>query len=276
MAAVFVAMSAAWVPSYADSVDPLNPDSTPSQSESTADPLDRLPTSTGQPKSDTYDKGEIRDYMKTYDPMNDEITDNKIANKLLGAVGKLTSFLAVLAFSLFFFVTILDLLYITVPFLRPLLADANEDGQGNSLPGMGRPGMGGGAGAVAPKKAFMNRQWVSDEAVDTVKRFGGSSQAQVSGMAGSGVGPMGGMGGMGGIGGMSTGAIQNQDDNSVQNPLSFYFRARLTTMIFLGICLVVLLSSIVMGFGMDVGTFILKVIASLGEWISGQDVSDIF
>lgn len=218
-----------------------------------------------------------REFIKGYNPLKEyNPAESKWASALIWGIGKLTSALMWIIIAFFFLVTTLDFMYIVIPFTRPWLNDANEDGQGSSLPGFGggSQAMGGwgagGANQTAQKRSIMNKQWVSDEAVETVKRLGGSSQAQVGGggMMGS---PMGGMGGFGAMG-----AAPEQDANSTRNVLGTYIKKRVVTFVLLGIGIVLLTSSAILGFGMDVGTFILKVILYIGNMISGADVPELF
>lgn len=223
------------------------------------------------------DKDNGREFIKGYNPLKEyDPTESKFASFLLWGVGKLTSALIWLTVAAFFFITALDFLYIIAPFMRPWLNDANEDGQGNSMPGMGggSVGMGGfgnmGANQTAQKRSIANRQWVSDEAVECVKLLGGSSQAQMGGggMMGS---PMGGMGGYGAMG-----AAPEQDSNSRKSVLGTYIRKRTFTMILFGIAIVLLTGSTLMGFGMDIGTWLAKVVVYLGGKVSGADVPSLF
>lgn len=218
-----------------------------------------------------------REFIDNYNPLGDyNPNESAFQSWVLAAIGKVTSFLIWAVVGFFFLVTALDFMYILVPFMRPLLADPNEDGQGNSMPGFGggpaaMGGFGaGGANQTAQKKSLFNRQWVSDEAVNSVKLLGGSAQAQMGGggMMGN---PMGGMGGFGAMG-----AVPEQDSNSRKTVMGDYVKARIKVIILLGVAMVLLTSSTLMGFGMDVGTWILKVILFFGDKLSGTDVTTLF
>lgn len=207
------------------------------------------------------------DFIKNYQPLSEyNPSDSPILMGVLGFVGKATSFLIWLVVALTFMVTAFDLMYILVPFVRPWLADANEDGQGQSMGGGfggGMGGMMGGANASAQKKSIMNRQWVSDEAVNAVKSLGGSAQAQTSGGMGGGMG--GGFGGGFGGGMGSMGMAPDQEANTKKTVLGDYFKKRLVVLFILGLAIVVLTGSTVMGFGMDLGTWLMRTVAS---WIA--------
>lgn len=196
-----------------------------------------------------------RSIFKGYDPLGDfDPSQNPIANMLLNGLGWLTSLFIWAVVAWFFLQTAIDLLYINAPWIRPFMADANEDGQGNSMPGFGGGSVGsggfgvGGANQTAQKRAFMNRQWASDEAISAVKLLGGSSQTAMGG---------GGMAfGAGGMGAM--GAMPEQDNNTRKSVMGDYVRARVKVMILLGIAIVLLTTSALLGFGMDIGTLLLK------------------
>lgn len=206
------------------------------------------------------------DFIRNYQPMSDfDPTDSAIANMILNGVGKLTSVLIWLVVAFFFFVTACDFMYILVPFTRSWLADANEDGQGNSMGGGfggGMGGMMGQANSSAQKKAIWNKQWVSDEAINAVRRKGGAAQSQMSGGMGGGVGGGGFGGGFGGGMGQM-GMAPDQEDNTTQTVIGFYMKARIRVAVMFGIAIVLLTGSTLMGFGMDIGTWLLKLISAL-------------
>lgn len=272
LAMLVVAFSMVAAPALADPLDDLDDSPSQEQVEEPAEAPQPDPEPADNGNSDGEGSTIIEEQVRDHNPMN-EATDSPAANWVLAVVGKLTSFVILLVFAFFFFVTALDLLYITAPFMRPWLSDANEDGQGNNLVGgMGGFGMNNASG-TASKKSVFNRQWVSDEAVALVKSLGGSSQSQMGGM-GAGFG-----GGFGGAGfggpGMGTGQPQ-QDANDIRSVLPTYFRKRVVIMIMLGICVTVLTSSAIFGFGFDVGTFLIKVAMAAGAWVRGQDPSAVF
>lgn len=145
-----------------------------------------------------------------------------------------------------------DLIYILFPDTRPTLADPNEDGQGSNLAN---------AGPSSRKRAFLDRQWVSDTAVDLVKKFGGSTQA-LNQMGGGGRGY--GMGNRGAFGGSFGGQSYSQaaqpdytaDDNGSVSILKEYIKRMTVVCIMVGAVLVVLSSSVVLKFGYYLGDFI--------------------
>lgn len=218
-----------------------------------------------------------REFIRGYNPLSEfDPSGNPMMNWVLAFIGKVTSGAIWLIVAFFFFVTAMDLMYILIPFMRPWLVDPNEDGQGGQMPGFGGGGaaMGGwgagGANQTSQKKSIFNRQWVSDEAVASVKLLGGSAQAQMGGggMMGN---PMGGMGGFG-----AQGAAPEQDSNSRRTVLGDWMKARIKVMIMFGIAIVLLTGSTLMGFGMDIGTWLMKFIIYIGQLVSGADVPQLF
>lgn len=187
----------------------------------------------------------------------DVITDEssqqaqEIAAPLVKFIGTAISLIMMLTFTIFFFITALDLLYITVPFIRTYLADATQNGGGATM-GMGGMGgfggMGGGMGGGGQQnagKSILGKQWVSDEAVAAAANIGGASASQGQ--------QMGGMG-MGGFGG----GMQQTQQASKKSVMGEYLKSRLWVMVLLGICLVFLTSTMFVNTGM-----------LLAEWILG-------
>lgn len=262
---------------FADPVDPLGGDS--SSDTSTSAPAQDSGDSGDSgndgrepaPAPSPTDHGKATDQMRNYNPMQEYKDQSGIGAGILGIVGKATSFGMWLVFAFFFLVTVFDLAYINVPFTRSWLADANENGQGLAL---GGGGFGGGMGANdgSQKRSILNKQWVSDEAIQAVASLGGSAQSQTMGMGGMGAG----MGmGMGGFGSMNTGAHPTQDANSKRTVMGEYLKKRMVVMILLGMAAVILLTSTLFGFGMDIGTWTLTVISWLVNHVTSLNPSDL-
>lgn len=264
--------------SFADPVDPLGsnqtsqttqapqqpaPAPTYQQTQPTAEPTSQFSLA---PEDNGNTGGNMRDYIGNYNPSADfDPNSSPTANWLIKLVGKGTSIIIWVLLVLFGFITVLDLAYITIPFVRPSLADANENGQGMDLNSMGGA-MGGGYGAggsnnTNAKRSLFNRQWVSDEAIEAVAKFGGASQAQMQG------GGYSGMNMMGGMGTMQTGMAPTTDANNRRSVLGTYVKSRFLVAIFLGVAVILLTSGALLGYGMDVGTFILRVIGGLMNMI---------
>lgn len=207
-------------------------------------------TDSGSTEGSTYDDGGLGEYIKSRKGLTGENLSeaNKTLSPVSNFIGKLVGCGVVLLFSLVFGITVLDLLYITVPPLRNLLYKAGTDGTGGYTGGMPAGGYGmrggmyggmqaAGAGGAASGTAKPT-QWISDEAVQCAAMLGGSSQA----------GPMmGAMGGMGGMG-MAQGMPQQVPMKSV---IATYFKKRVFFMILLAICVIVLTSSILLGTGVN-------------------------
>lgn len=265
--------------SFADPVDPLGsnqttqttqaptqqPSSAPTyqQTQPTAEPTSQFSLA---PEDNGNTGGNMREFIGNYNPSADfDPNKSPTFNWFMGILGKFTSMIIWALLVFFGFITVLDLMYITIPFVRPNLADANENGQGMDLNSM-NGGMGGGFGAggannTNAKRSFFNRQWVSDEAIEAVAKFGGASQAQMQG------GGYSGMNMMGSMGGMQTGMAPTTDANNRRSVLGTYIRSRFLVAIFLGVAVILLTSGAILGYGMDVGTFILRVIGGVMNMI---------
>lgn len=186
-------------------------------------------------------------------PKGSDLT--KAANTLspvTNILGTLVGAGIVLLWAFIFVITILDLLYITIPPIRNVLYKGGGAGAQGGM-GMGGMGMRGGmmGGGMGSGNADLKpTQWISDEAVNCVALLGGGGQSG----AGGGMG-MGGYG-MGGMGGMGGGAQQAQPMKSV---IGTYFKKRVVFMVMLGICTIVLTSSIIMKTGINLGSWVLKI-----------------
>lgn len=155
----------------------------------------------------------------------------------------------VLLWAFIFLITIADLLYITIPPIRNILykgGGAGAGAQGGMMGGGMRGGMMGGMGGG--NADLKPTQWISDEAVNCVALLGAGGQPNTGGM-GMGMGGYG-MGGMGG------GAQQSPPMKSV---IGTYFKKRMVFMILLGLCTIVLTSSIIMKTGINLGSWVLKI-----------------
>lgn len=181
-------------------------------------------------------------------------------------LGYIVGGIVVLTFAGVFVITALDLLYITIPPIRNLLYKAGTDGTGaftGGMPGGGygmRGGYGGGmmgAGGAANGTAKPT-QWISDEAVACAALLGGSAQATQGGM-------MGGYGG--GMMGGAYGGMQPQQPMPMKSVLATYFKKRIFFMILLAICAIVLTSSILLGTGVNLAKWILKIVDMMNGYI---------
>ena len=158
----------------------------------------------------------------------------------------------VIVFVAIFAITALDLVYISVPPVRNLLYKAGTDGTGaytGGMPGGGyQRGYGyGGAGGAAGGSAKPT-QWISDEAVACAALVGGSSQS---------VGNMGPVGGPGG----------NQQNVPTKSVIGMYFKKRIVFMILLVVAAIVLTSSVLLGTGVNLAQWVLKLVSLLNSYI---------
>lgn len=156
-------------------------------------------------------------------------------------IGYVVGGAVVLVFSGIFLVTALDLVYLAIPPLRPFLYKGGNDGTGAPL-GMNQQN----AGA---------RQWISDEAVACAALLGGSSQGMMNS-------PM-----PGGIPGMPGAGMGMQQPGSALAPkvvIGTYFKKRIVFMIILVICAIILTSSALLGTGVNLAMWGMRII----DWVN--------
>lgn len=171
---------------------------------------------------------------------------SKMMAPVTNILGKLAGIAVILTITGVVVITSLDLLYIAIPPLRNILYKSGTNGAGGAM-GMTGAQMGG-TGTKKPT------QWVSDEAVACAALLGGSASATPMGMGG-----MGGMGAMGGMAGM--GGPQQQNAGMTTKSVIFtYLKKRLFFLILLGLCVIVLTSSALMGTGVNLASWALKFI----------------
>lgn len=176
-------------------------------------------------------------------------------------IGYVVGGIVILIFACLFLITALDLLYITFPPVRNLLYKAGTDGTGaytgggmaggygRGMMGMGMAGAGGAAGGTSKPT-----QWVSDEAVQCAALMGGSAQAQNGG----------GMMGGGMYGGMQG---QPQQQMSTKSVIGTYFRKRIFFMILLVLSVIILTSSALLGTGVNLALWGVRLIDMLNGYI---------
>lgn len=161
-------------------------------------------------------------------------------------------------FALVFVITALDLIYITVPPTRNVLYKAGTDGTGamtGGMPGGGGYGMRGGYGMQqvqmggATGGTSKPTQWISDEAVQCAALLGGSAQST----------PIGG----------SLGAQQGQMPQNLpmKSVIKEYFKKRVFFMIFLALSVIVLTSSVLLGTGVNLAEWFLKILDGVNNSI---------
>lgn len=152
-------------------------------------------------------------------------------------------------------ITALDLLYMAFPPIRNLLYKAGTDGTGAYTGGgpygggYGNRAMGGFMGGVggASNGGSKPTQWVSDEAVQCAAMMGGSAQVN------QGV--------------MGYGGAQQQQPGNMKSVIGVYFRKRMWFLILLCFCVVILTSSVIMGTGVNLAKWGLKILTALNGFI---------
>lgn len=127
-----------------------------------------------------------------------------------------------------FVITVADLLYISLPPLRPLLLK-NQQGEGSK-----------------------GRQLISDEALSIIANGGNGSGSSSGGdMMGGGFGAQ----------------PQSSGSGKSSSKIVAYFKARFLFMIFLVITTMVLTSSVIMGTGVNIAEWGLKLLQSFNDFI---------
>lgn len=216
---------------------------------------------TANPNSEiSEDDQAVGDWISGHRGMTGEQlqTASETLSPITNAIGYVVGAIVVLVMVLVSLITALDLLYISFPPIRNLLYKAGTDGTGaytggmpgggygRGMMGMGMGGMGGAAGGT-----HKPTQWVSDEAVMCAALMGGSAQAQ------------GGMPGMPGGYGMQ----QPQQQMSTKSVIGMYLKKRIFFLILLVIGVMVLTSSAIMGTGVNLAQWGIKLINMINGYI---------
>lgn len=166
-------------------------------------------------------------------------------------LGYLSGGIVALIMAAIFFITALDLLYISIPPVRHFLYTPGTDGTGAMTAGRGAyggyGGMGGMGGQQQAKKPI---QLISDEAVQCVALLGGSSTTE----------------GMGAMNRMGEGfGSQPQAQMSKGSVIKTYFIKRAFFMVLLVICIIVLSSSVLLGTGVNLANWGIKLIDAFNK-----------
>lgn len=183
-------------------------------------------------------------------------TASDTLSPITNAIGYLVGAIVVLIMVFASLITALDLLYISFPPVRNLLYKAGTDGTGaytgggmaggygRGFGGMMMGGAGGAAGGTNKPT-----QWVSDEAVTCAALIGGSAQSQ------AGVG-------MSGFAGQ-----QPQQQMSTKSVIGMYLKKRVFFLILLVVGIMVLTSSAIMGTGVNLAQWGIKLINMINGYI---------
>ena len=184
----------------------------------------------------------------TSEQMNTAAQALSPVTNILGYVG---GGIVALIMAAIFFITALDLLYIAIPPVRQFLYTPGTDGTGAMTAGRGAYGGYGGMGGMgAQQPAKKPVQLISDEAVQCVALLGGSSTTE-------GMGAMNRMGG--GFG------SQPQAQMSKGSVIKTYFIKRAFFMVLLVICIIVLSSSVLLGTGVNLANWGIKLIDAFNK-----------
>ncbi len=175
---------------------------------------------------------------------------------LTNFLGKVIGVIIALASIGIFVITAIDLLYIAIPPIRTFLYTPGTDGTGAATAGrgygMGGPGMGMGMGMGMGGPVQEQRrkiQFVSDECVQVCSMMGGSSMTE-------------GMGGMSRMGGYQA---QPQNQMSRGSVMKTYLKKRAFFIGLFAVCLIILMSSALMGTGVNIAQWGLKLISAINN-----------
>ena len=181
-------------------------------------------------------------------------TASQALSPVTNILGYVSGGIVALIMAAIFFITALDLLYIAIPPVRQFLYTPGTDGTGAMTAGRGGYGGYGGYGGMggmgAQQPAKKPVQLISDEAVQCVALLGGSSTTE-------GMGAMNRMGG--GFG------SQPQAQMSKGSVIKTYFIKRAFFMVLLVICIIVLSSSVLLGTGVNLANWGIKLIDAFNK-----------
>lgn len=206
--------------------------------------------------------GGIAGYIEDYEPITDEQMTSaaNIASPAVSIIGKVVGVILVLVIAGVSAITALDLVYIGIPPVRGLLysggTTSGNSAMGNQGMGMGGMGYGsnhygrGGMGMNGMQQpnngqvsSFGGMQWVSDEAVDCVAQAGGSANMQQQNPSQ-----------------MMPGMDGGQQPKGTKSVIIMYLKRRTVFIVIFIVCSVVLFSSAVMGTGVNIGNWIIRIL----------------
>ena len=234
----------------------------------------------GGSKDISQDDQYFGDWVKQQRGMTSEQlnTASQTLSPITNIIGYAVGGVVVLLFASISLITVLDLLYISIPPIRGLLYTGGEASGG--VGGMGMGGMGGfgsrggygmGMGGFGSRGGYgmgmggmgmgasggaqggaKPRQWVSDEAVQCAAFMGTGQQQQ----QGEGMGMMGGMGGQ-----------QQQQQQSTGSVITMYLKKRVVFLVLLAVSAILLTSSALLGTGANLAQAGIKLINMLNGYI---------
>lgn len=185
----------------------------------------------------------VVEFFKNHRSMSSEQLNkaSDTVSPLTNIFGYLMGGLIALTSSAIFLITAIDLLYIGVPPIRGILYKPSGGGQSMGMGGYGMRGQ-------MSQGGSKGLQLVSDEAVQCSAGAGGATQSM-------------GMGGYGMQGGMQ------QQQGGTKNVIMSYLKKRVVFIILFAICTVILTSSILLGTGVNLAQWIMKLIEILNNSI---------
>jgi hypothetical protein len=214
------------------------------------------------------DDSAMSDYLSGYNAVSSDNMSaaSTLATPIANAIGTITGFIMIIVSAGIFLITALDLAYIGLPFLRPMLNPQAGAGAGGGMGamggGFGGSPMGGMGGGAQPQ----GRKWISDEAEACVAQAGGG------GAQGGGMMPGGGGFGGGGfgspMGGMGGGA-QPQPTKSV---ILMYLKKRAFFLIIFAVASIVLMSSIFTDCGINLAALLTKIMNKFNNTLGNVNV----
>lgn len=197
----------------------------------------------------------VTDYLKDYKPVTSENMESssKLSAPIVNIIGNFVGFAIAVLGAGIMAVTVIDLAYIGIPFLRNTLNPQQQTGA--------PMGMGMGQQSAPAKKC-----WVSDEAIACL----GTSQAQ---QPQGGLGGMqGGFGGMSGFGGMGGISQPQQQQAQQKSPIVTYLKKRTVFIVIFVVALIVLTSSLLTNCGINLAQLSFKIIDKLNNLVSGINI----
>ena len=214
----------------------------------------------------------ITDYMSGHENLTgkDMAKAENILSPVTNLIGYAIGIVVVLTTTLVGLVTALDLMYIAIPVVRPLLHKEQPQQVGGMMGGMpGRMPMGG-----QPQQSGHKFTLISDECLACVAESGAQ---QAGGMGGGMPGRPGMMGGPGMMGrpGMMGGPGMmgaQQEPPKTKSVIFMYLKKRIFFLILFSVALIVLLSSVFTDCGINIAKLFFKVFGLVNGGIENIEV----
>lgn len=206
----------------------------------------------------TQDDKEIGDYIKNFRGMTGEQmnTASEVLAPLTSVVGYLSGGLVMLALVGMSLITAVDLFYIAFPPVRGFLYTPGTDGTGAMTAGRMAGPYGGGmmGGGMQNQPTKRRVQIISDEAVQCAALFGGSSATE----------------GMGAMNRFQGGGFNSQPPAQMSrgSVIKEYLKKRVVFLILLVICIIVLTSSALLGTGVNLAQWGLKILDAINSFMA--------